>query len=114
MQFFVDESCGICVPCRAGGVVLRQKVELVIDGRADQSDLDDMVQWGGIIAKTSRCGLGMTAPSPILTTLKKFPEVYSDRLSRQEHDGLLPSFDIEAALSGHGKAVDELAKQESK
>ena len=114
MQFFVDESCGICVPCRAGGVVLRQKVDLVIDGRADQSDLDEMVRWGGIIANTSRCGLGMTAPGPILTTLKKFPEVYSERLSRQKHDGLLPSFDMEAALSGHGKAVEELAKQESR
>ena len=83
MQFFVDESCGICVPCRAGGVVLRQKVDLVIDGRADQSDLDDMVQWGDLLAKTSRCGLGTTAPNPILTTLVKFPEIYSDRLHRR-------------------------------
>ena len=48
MQFFVDESCGICVPCRAGNVVLRQKVDLVIAGRADRSDLDDMVAWGGV------------------------------------------------------------------
>ena len=82
MQFFVDESCGICVPCRAGGVVLRQKVDLVIDGRADQSDLDDAVQWGDLLAKTCRCGLGTTAPNPILTTLEKFPEIYSDRLHR--------------------------------
>lgn len=114
MQFFVDESCGICVPCRAGGVVLRQKVDLVIAGRADQSDLNDMVQWGGIIAKTSRCGLGTTAPNPILTTLKKFPEIYSGRLHRQSHGGLLPSIDIDAALSGYGKAVEELAKSESR
>jgi [NiFe] hydrogenase diaphorase moiety large subunit len=114
MQFFVDESCGICVPCRAGGVVLRQKVDLVIDGRADQSDLDDMVQWGGLLAKTSRCGLGTTAPNPILTTLKKFPEVFSDRPHRQRHDGLLASFDIETALSGYGEAVEELANPESR
>ena len=113
MQFFVDESCGICVPCRAGDVVLRQKVDLVIDGRADQSDLDDMVQWGGVIAKTSRCGLGTTAPNPILTTLKKFPEVYSDRLHKRDGD-LLPSFDLDAALGGHGEAVQELAEQESR
>jgi [NiFe] hydrogenase diaphorase moiety large subunit len=112
MQFFVDESCGICVPCRAGGVVLRQKVDLVIDGRADQSDLDDMVEWGGLLAKTSRCGLGTTAPNPILTTLKKFPEVYFDRLHRQVNDGLLPSFDLGAALGGYAKAMEQLAKQE--
>ena len=113
MQFFVDESCGICVPCRAGNVVLRQKVDLVIDGRADQSDLDDMVQWGGVIAKTSRCGLGTTSPNPILTTLVKFPEVYSDRLHKQDGD-LLLSFDIDAALGGYGKAMEQLAVQESR
>ena len=113
MQFFVDESCGICVPCRAGNVVLRQKVDLVINGRADQSDLDDMVQWGGVIAKTSRCGLGTTSPNPILTTLVKFPEVYSDRLHKQDGD-LLLSFDIDAALGGYGKAMEQLAVQESR
>lgn len=109
MQFFVDESCGICVPCRAGGVVLRQKVDLVIAGRADQSDLDDMVGWGGVIAKTSRCGLGVTAPNPILTTLQKFPEIYRDRLQRQTA-ALLPSFDIDMALSGYGEAVAQLVE----
>jgi [NiFe] hydrogenase diaphorase moiety large subunit len=113
MQFFVDESCGICVPCRAGNVVLRQKVDLVIDGRADQSDLDDMVQWGDVIAKTSRCGLGTTSPNPILTTLKKFPEIYSDRLHEPTGD-LLPSFDIGAALSGYATAMEQLAVQESR
>ena len=113
MQFFVDESCGICVPCRAGNVVLRQKVDLVINGRADQSDLDDMVQWGAVIAKTSRCGLGTTSPNPILTTLVKFPEIYSDRLTKQD-GSLLSSFDVDAALGGYGKAMEQLAVQESR
>jgi [NiFe] hydrogenase diaphorase moiety large subunit len=113
MQFFVDESCGICVPCRAGNVVLRQKVDLVIAGRADQSDLDDMVQWGGVIAKTSRCGLGSTSPNPILTTLVKFPEIYSDRLHEPTGD-LLPSFDIGAALGSYATAMEQLAVQESR
>jgi [NiFe] hydrogenase diaphorase moiety large subunit len=113
MQFFVDESCGICVPCRAGNVVLRQKVDLVLAGRADQSDLDDMVQWGGVIAKTSRCGLGVTSPNPILTTLAKFPEIYSDRLHEPTGD-LLPSFDVGAALGGYATAMEQLAVQESR
>ena len=105
MQFFVDESCGICVPCRAGNVVLRQKVDLVLAGRADQSDLDDMVQWGGVIAKTSRCGLGTTSPNPILTTLVKFPEIYSDRIHQA---GRLPAVVIRCRFrtgrlrQGHG------------
>jgi [NiFe] hydrogenase diaphorase moiety large subunit len=94
-------------------VVLRQKVDLVLAGRADQSDLDDMVRWGGVIAKTSRCGLGTTSPNPILTTLAKFPEIYSDRLYEPTGD-LLPSFDIGAALGGYAMAMEQLAVQESR
>ena len=113
MQFFVDESCGICVPCRAGNVLLRDKVDLVMAGRAGRSDLDDMVRWGGIIARTSRCGLGATSPNPILTTLQKFPEVFSSRL-HHDRGGLLVSFDIDAALNGYPKALANLAEQESR
>lgn len=111
-QFFVDESCGICVPCRAGNALLRQKVGLVATGEAMRSDLDDMVAWGGIVSRTSRCGLGVTSPNPILTTLNKFPEIYLAGL-REPNDGVLPSFDVEAELSGYARAVAELAPQES-
>jgi [NiFe] hydrogenase diaphorase moiety large subunit len=113
MQFFVDESCGICLPCRAGNVLLRDKVDLVLAGRAGGSDLNDMVRWGGIIARTSRCGLGATSPNPILTTLWKFPEVFSSRLQHQP-GGLLDSFDVDTALSGYPEAVANLAEQESR
>jgi [NiFe] hydrogenase diaphorase moiety large subunit len=111
-QFFVQESCGICVPCRVGTTMLSQKVDLVIAGRAGRSDLDDMVEWGGVLAKSCRCGLGTTAPNPILTTLEKFPEVFTERL-RQEHDALLPSFDADAALADYETAAHQLAPQES-
>jgi [NiFe] hydrogenase diaphorase moiety large subunit len=107
MAFFVHESCGICVPCRAGNVDLQRKVELVIAGRACQQDLDDMVRWGALVRKTSRCGLGVTSPKPILTTLEKFPELYQARLVRQTGP-LLPSFDLAAALSAHEEAVKSL------
>lgn len=112
MQFFVDESCGICVPCRAGNVLLRQKVALVADGQATSSDLDEMVAWGGVVAHTSRCGLGATSPNPILTTLTKFPEIYPVR-PRSTVEDLLPSFDPEAELTDHAAAVAQLAPQES-
>ena len=112
MQFFVDESCGICVPCRAGNVLLRQKVALVADGQATSSDLDEMVAWGGVVAHTSRCGLGATSPNPILTTLTKFPEIYPVR-PRATVEDLLPSFDPEAELTDHASAVAQLAPQES-
>ncbi|MGE0779736.1 NAD(P)H-dependent oxidoreductase subunit E [Mycolicibacterium sp.] len=108
-QFFVDESCGICVPCRAGTVMLRDGVTQVADGRGLASDLDDMTSWGRIVAHTSRCGLGATAPNPILTTLAKFPEVFTDRLSRPGA-ALLPSFDVVAELRDHTEAATHLAR----
>lgn len=109
-QFFVDESCGICVPCRVGNVALRDKVDRVIARRADTSDLDDMTRWGATIAATSRCGLGATSPNPVLTTLAKFPEVFTDRLHDGDGDGLLGSFDVDAALAGYGAAVHDLTR----
>jgi [NiFe] hydrogenase diaphorase moiety large subunit len=93
-------------------VMLRQKVGLVAAGGAVPSDLDDMVAWGGIVAHTSRCGLGATSPNPILTSLKKFPDVYAARL-RERTGGLLPSFDPAAELTGHAQAVAELTPQKS-
>ncbi len=113
MQFFIDESCGICVPCRVGNVVLGQKVDLVIAGRATEADVDEMVGWGATIARTSRCGLGATSPNPILTTLQTFPEVFTERLHHEPHD-LLMSFDAQSALSAYGTAAAQLAQQESR
>jgi [NiFe] hydrogenase diaphorase moiety large subunit len=106
-RFFVDESCGICVPCRAGTVALHDKVKLVVAGRATQQDLDEVTAWGALVRATSRCGLGATAANPISSTMQKFPEIYRSRLTTQEGD-LLPSFDLDAALAGYDKARTEL------
>ncbi|MBL4712844.1 MAG: NAD(P)H-dependent oxidoreductase subunit E [Gammaproteobacteria bacterium] len=95
MDFFVEESCGICVPCRAGGVDMRDKIDLVIAGRATQQDLDEIQSWGNLL-KASRCALGTTSPKPLLTTLDKFPEIYAEKIVVQE-GALLASFDIEEA-----------------
>lgn len=111
MSFFVDESCGICVPCRAGNVDLLQMVERVIGGRATQKDLDDVVNWGTLVRGTSRCGLGTTSPKPILTTLEKFPHIYQQKLV-QAKGPLLPSFDLKAALEGYERAHLNLAEAE--
>ncbi|HIQ27069.1 MAG TPA: NADP oxidoreductase, partial [Sulfurovum sp.] len=112
MEFFVDESCGICIPCRAGNVDLLHKVERVIDGKACQQDLDEIVSWGNLVKSTSRCGLGATSPNPILTTLNKFPEIYKRKLV-VPNGPLLPSFDMDAALKGHKNAYKTLMKEEA-
>lgn len=109
MHFFVEESCGICTPCRAGGVEMLTKIERVIDGRACQQDLDECISWGALMRATSRCGLGTTAAKPILTTLDKFPELYQAKLSKAKHS-LLASFNLEEAVSDYDEAFKVLVE----
>jgi [NiFe] hydrogenase diaphorase moiety large subunit len=96
MEFFVDESCGWCVPCRAGNVLLKKKFEKVAQGLGTESDLRDLEDWGRLVKSTSRCGLGQTSPNPILTTLKSFPELYAAKIRRGE--AFVPEFDLEKAI----------------
>jgi [NiFe] hydrogenase diaphorase moiety large subunit len=96
MDFFVEESCGWCVPCRAGNVLLRKKFEKVVRGLGTEGDLRDLEAWGKLIKATSRCGLGQTSPNPILTTMKSFPELYAARVRKGED--FVPEFDLAAAI----------------
>lgn len=111
-EFFVEESCGICVPCRAGGVDLLHKMERIIAGKACQQDLDEIIEWSKLLKGTSRCGLGTAAPNPILATLDKFPEIYVDKLVEQKGP-LLPFFDMNEAMSAHELAYKNLVGEES-
>jgi [NiFe] hydrogenase diaphorase moiety large subunit len=96
MDFFVEESCGWCVPCRAGNVLLKKKFEKVVRGFGTEADLRDLQAWGDLVKRTSRCGLGQTSPNPILTTMKSFPELYEARLRKGED--FVPEFDLKAAI----------------
>ncbi len=80
MEFFVEESCGWCVPCRAGNPLLKRTLEKVMEGQGTARDLSDLEAWGRIIKSMSRCGLGQTSPNPILTTLQNFREMYQSRV----------------------------------
>ncbi len=111
-EFFVEESCGICVPCRAGGVDLQHKMERIIDGRGCQQDLDEIIQWSKLLKGTSRCGLGTAAPNPILATLDKFPEIYQEKLIEQKGP-LLSSFNMEEAMSAHDLAYKHLVQEDA-
>ncbi len=79
MDFFIDESCGSCTPCRILTVLLRDKLKKIIEGRGVMQDLEDMEDWGKIM-KANRCGLGLTAANPILTTLKNFKNLYLNKI----------------------------------
>ena len=109
MEFFVDESCGFCTPCRAGNVLLLNGLKNVLAGKAEASDLGDLETLADTIKKSSRCGFGQTSPNPILTTLKNFRPQYEALLAAPSPDGYKISFDLKAAV---GEA-EEIAQRES-
>jgi len=76
MEFFVDESCGFCTPCRAGNALLLNGLNKILAGKGEASDLDYLETLANTVTKASRCGLGQTSPNPILTTLKNFRPNY--------------------------------------
>ncbi len=76
LEFTCDESCGKCTPCRIGNKRLLEILEKITMGKATEQDLDDLSVLGEVIKDTSLCGLGQTAPNPILSTLKYFYDEY--------------------------------------
>jgi [NiFe] hydrogenase diaphorase moiety large subunit len=98
MEFFVEESCGFCTPCRVGNVLLKKCLDKIIDGKGEASDLEYMESLGNSVKVASRCGLGQTSPNPILTTLKNFRPVYEAKLATPSEDGYQISFDLKAAV----------------
>jgi len=96
MEFFVEESCGWCTPCRAGNVLLKRKLEKIIDGRGTSRDLTEIEAWGKIIKSMSRCGLGQTSPNPILSTLQNFREMYQAKIRADR--AFLPEFDLKESV----------------
>ena len=94
-RFFAHESCGFCTPCRVGGTLMKNLVNKVIVGHATRYDIAEMENIGLVMQKTAHCGLGATAPNPVLDTLDKFPGIYSKRLLNRSYE---PAFDLDAAL----------------
>lgn len=76
LEFTVDESCGKCTPCRIGNKRLLEMLTKVTEGTATLEDLDKMEQLCYYIKQNSLCGLGQTAPNPVLSTLKYFRDEY--------------------------------------
>ena len=95
MEFFIEESCGSCVPCRTLSVIYRNKLKKILDGRGVRKDIQDFKDWGSI-AKGNRCGLGQTSLNPVLSSLRNFPELYEQRI--QQNKEFDEGFDIHAAL----------------
>ena len=76
LEFTVDESCGKCTPCRVGTMRLLEMLNKITDGKATLEDLDKMEELCNYIKSASLCGLGQTAPNPVLATLRYFRDEY--------------------------------------
>ena len=82
MDFFVEESCGYCTPCRVGNVLLKDTLERILDGRGEpERPRGDAVGSSGETMKaTSRCGLGQTSWRPVATTIEHFRKAYDTKV----------------------------------
>ena len=80
LQFTVDESCGKCTPCRVGTKRLLELLEKITDGRGTLDDIDKMEELCYYIKDNALCGLGQTAPNPVLSTLRYFRDEYVEHV----------------------------------
>ena len=76
LDFTVDESCGKCTPCRIGTVRMKELLEKITSGKGTLEDIDRLEELAYYIKANSLCGLGQTAPNPVLATLKFFRDEY--------------------------------------
>jgi NADH:ubiquinone oxidoreductase subunit F (NADH-binding)/Pyruvate/2-oxoacid:ferredoxin oxidoreductase delta subunit len=76
LDFAEKESCGKCVPCRLGTMQMRTILEDIVEGRGKPEDIDLLEELGGAVKSGSLCGLGQTAPNPVMSTLRYFRDEY--------------------------------------
>ena len=84
LDFTVDESCGKCTPCREGTKRMLELLEKITSGKGEQEDIDKLESLAETIKSSSLCGLGQTAPNPVLSTLKYFRHEYEAHVNEKK------------------------------
>lgn len=84
LEFTVDESCGKCTPCRIGNKRLLETLNRITEGKGTEEDLDKLSELAKVIKDTSLCGLGQTAPNPVLSTMKYFMDEYEAHIKEKK------------------------------
>jgi NADH:ubiquinone oxidoreductase subunit F (NADH-binding) len=82
MEFLAEESCGKCTPCREGTEVMVEVLGRLVKGEGVEEDIDILEELSNTMILSSMCGLGQTAPIPVLDTLKYFRDTYENRISQ--------------------------------
>ena len=83
LEFTQDESCGKCTPCREGTKRMLEILERITSGKGEEGDIEKLQQLGETIQKTALCGLGQTAPNPVLATIKYFRAEYEAHIKEK-------------------------------
>ena len=84
LEFVQEESCGKCVPCRVGTKRMLEILNRICEGRGEEADVERLIDLGEMIKDTSLCGLGQTAPNPVLSTIRHFGHEYIEHI-RDKH-----------------------------
>ncbi len=87
MEFCRDESCGKCTPCRVGTQKMLEILTRICEGKGEKGDIQTLEKWADIMRNTALCGLGQTAPNPVLSTLRYFRHEYEMHI----HDRRCPA-----------------------
>ena len=82
MDFIRDESCGKCTSCRVGTKRMLEILERIVDGNGVEGDVELLIELGEVISETAMCGLGQTAPNPVLSTIKYFRHEYDEHIRK--------------------------------
>ncbi len=107
-DFFVSESCGVCAPCRTGNFLLNKKLQKIELCHADGKDLEDVKTWSEIIKQSSRCGLGKTSTSCLLSAMLKFPQEFTKCLLAESD--INPAFDVAHLVHDYENIVHEIER----
>ncbi|MDF1569733.1 MAG: NADH-ubiquinone oxidoreductase-F iron-sulfur binding region domain-containing protein, partial [Spirochaetaceae bacterium] len=107
LEFVQEESCGKCVPCRVGTKRMLEILERIGSGRGEEGDIEDLLELGQSIKDTALCGLGQTAPNPVLSAIRHFREEFEEHI-RDKHcaAGVCPGLVRASCQSACPAAVD--------
>jgi NADH:ubiquinone oxidoreductase subunit F (NADH-binding)/NAD-dependent dihydropyrimidine dehydrogenase PreA subunit len=88
-NFCVEESCGKCVPCRIGLTVMLHKLEGIVGGKGQEGDVEFLEDLGRHIVRMSHCGLGQSAPNPVLSSIRHFRHEYDQHIKDKHCSSLV-------------------------
>jgi NADH-quinone oxidoreductase subunit F len=107
LDFVQEESCGKCTPCRVGTKRMYEILDRITSGEGEEGDVEKLIELGNYIKKTALCGLGQSAPNPVLSTIRYFRHEYDAHINEKKcHAGTCPDLVRAPCQSGCPAGVD--------